>query len=65
MSKITRVCGDCWYDVRPDQYEPFTFIDGTCDRCGASNVNVHRVSRAELDATPPIERQPFSISPEL
>lgn len=44
----TRVCGDCWHILRPDSYEPMTFIDGTCSMCGAEATYIHRVRKAEV-----------------
>ena len=43
----TRVCGDCWHILRPDAYEPYTFIDGKCSMCG-QYAYVHRVRKAEV-----------------
>lgn len=44
-----RACADCWYLIRPDQYEPFTFIEGKCSVCGNETLAVHRVSWSEVD----------------
>jgi hypothetical protein len=46
-----RVCGDCWYLLRPDQYEPFTFnwTDEPCSLCGHGGGALHRVSWTEVD----------------
>lgn len=33
--RLTRdLCGDCWQDVRPDEYLPAADRYGTCARCG-------------------------------
>ena len=47
----TKVCGDCWQDLRPDQYEPNTYNMGECDRCGDQGF-VHRVSKQEVEQNP-------------
>jgi hypothetical protein len=46
------VCGDCWAELRPDEYEPEWTVDGECSRCGQWAGGVHRVSWAEVDANP-------------
>ncbi len=46
---IARVCGDCWYKLRPTEYEPYTtdYYD-TCAACGGF-AYLHRVSWDEVD----------------
>jgi hypothetical protein len=46
-STLTRVCGHCYVAIRNGEYEPYTFITGTCDSCGDETF-VHRISKAEL-----------------
>ena len=48
-TRVTRVCGDCWYILRPDMYEPNTYIDGKCNMCGQF-AYVHRVAKSEVRA---------------
>lgn len=45
---MTRVCGHCYLTLRPTEYEPETFITGTCDMCGDETF-VHRVRREEVE----------------
>lgn len=47
-----RVCGDCWYVLRPDQYEPYYYPEDfePCSMCSAEGGAMHRVSWAEIDA---------------
>lgn len=42
-----RVCGTDYIAIRVGEYEPSTFILGTCDACGDETF-VHRVSKAEV-----------------
>jgi len=46
----TKVCGSCWYSLRPDQYEPFSGDYGKCSMCGDTFSIVHRVSRREVES---------------
>lgn len=52
-----RVCGTDYLAIRVGEYEPNTFIMGTCDACGDETF-VHRVSKAEvtkhLRSLPPV-----------
>lgn len=46
-----RVCGQCYVErLRPDMYEPVTYIEGACSLCGDPFAFVHRVSWAEIDS---------------
>lgn len=48
--RLTKVCGDCWYSVRPTEYLPArggTWADA-CSWCGASGW-AYRVSMREVE----------------
>lgn len=47
QAQQTVVCGDCWYEVRPDQYQPWSRTFGTCSACG-QNAMVNRVRADEI-----------------
>lgn len=49
--KRTMVCGDCWQDLRPDQYEPLSSIFGECSRCEQLGF-LSRVRSTEVEANP-------------
>ena len=46
--KITRVCQDCWYDIRPSQYFPDVVVYNCCDMCGEVSTLTARVRAEEL-----------------
>jgi hypothetical protein len=54
-----RVCGDCWYVLRPDQYLPGDTYgtDGECSMCGGWAYALHRVAWAEIDAERAVDRE--------
>jgi hypothetical protein len=47
VSKSVDLCGDCWSELLPDEYEPATRRFGTCDVCEA-NAFIHRTSSTRV-----------------
>lgn len=45
---MAKLCQDDFAVVRPHEYFPETFNDGTCDACGAVTF-VARVTKAEVE----------------
>jgi len=46
---MASVCSQHYAEIRPDQYVPGTFFEGTCSVDGEENVAVYRVRTEELD----------------